>query len=174
MPWNRLCQRLIASLSVPQAQVPTPENSTLLQAFEWNVPPDGTHWARLADALPQLKTIGVSNIWIPPACKASGGLEGNGYDIYDLYDVGEFDQKGGRRTKWGDKNSLMRLVEKAKELGVGIYWDAVLNHKAGADRTETVKVTEVDSTSQLCLGCPCVMSDSLSVNRPDERSVRPI
>jgi hypothetical protein len=26
---------------------------------------------------------------------------GNGYDIYDLYDLGEFDQKGAVPTKWG-------------------------------------------------------------------------
>lgn len=98
----------------------------------------------MLNALPQFKAIGVSNVWIPPACKAAGGPQGNGYDIYDLYDIGEFDQKGGVRTKWGDKEGLMRLVTKAKELGLGIYWDAVLNHKAGADTTETVEVVECD------------------------------
>jgi alpha-amylase len=132
-------------------RTPTLENPTLLQAFEWNVPPDGTHWTRLLKALPQLKAIGVSNLWLPPACKASGGAEGNGYDIYDLWDLGEFDQKGSIRTKWGDKNELMQLTGKAKELGVGVYWDAVLNHKAGADRTEPVKVVEVDRYGQFCL-----------------------
>jgi alpha-amylase len=130
-------------------QKPTPQNFTLLQAFEWNVPPDGTHWSRLLNALPQLKAIGVSNIWIPPACKASAGPEGNGYDIYDLYDLGEFDQKGGVRTKWGSKEQLIQLTVKAEELGVGVYFDAVLNHKAGADRTEVCKVVEVNAEGEL-------------------------
>jgi alpha-amylase len=31
---------------------------------------------------------------------------------------------------------------------VGIYWDAVLNHKAGADEKETCKVTEVDMSDR--------------------------
>jgi alpha-amylase len=39
---------------------------------------------------------------------------------------------------------LLELSHKAKELGVGLYWDAVLNHKAGADKTETCRVVEVD------------------------------
>jgi len=123
---------------------PTPENAILLQGFEWNVPPDGKHWDRLINALPSLRSIGVSNLWIPPACKGSAGADANGYDIYDLYDLGEFNQKGSKRTKWGDKEGLLRLTAKANELGVGVYWDAVLNHKAGADRTEKCKVVEVD------------------------------
>jgi len=50
---------------------PTPENYTLLQGFEWNCPEDGKHYQRLTTALPQLKNIGISNIWLPPGCKAS-------------------------------------------------------------------------------------------------------
>lgn len=56
---------------------PTPENATLFQGFEWNVPADGKHWKRLTAALPSLKAIGISNIWLPPGCKASSP-EGNG------------------------------------------------------------------------------------------------
>lgn len=49
----------------------TPVNGTLLQGFEWNCPPDGKHYTRLQNALDGLKNIGVSNIWLPPGCKAS-------------------------------------------------------------------------------------------------------
>jgi alpha-amylase len=94
--------------------------------------------------LPGLKEIGIDNLWLPPACKASSD-NGNGYDVYDLYDLGEFDQKGSVRTKWGSKDELMELSKKAKELGVGLYWDAVLNHKAAADEKETFQVVEVDN-----------------------------
>ncbi|TKA63101.1 hypothetical protein B0A49_11815, partial [Cryomyces minteri] len=69
---------------------------------------------------------------------------GNGFDIYDLYDLGEFDQKDGKATKWGTKEQLMDLMGAAKEKGVGVYWDAVLNHKAGADDKERCQVVEVD------------------------------
>jgi len=65
--------------------------------------------------------------------------------VYDLYDLGEFDQKGSIRTKWGTKEELLSLSKKSQELGIGLYWDAVLNHKAAADKKEKVKVVEVDS-----------------------------
>ncbi|KAI9730853.1 MAG: hypothetical protein M1834_005571 [Cirrosporium novae-zelandiae] len=131
----------------PSDKKPTAENATLLQGFEWNVPADKKHWQRLRHAIPGLKATGIDNLWLPPACKASSP-EGNGYDIYDLYDLGEFDQKGGKATKWGTKEELMELVKKADSEGVGIYWDAVLNHKAGADKTEKCKATEVDSNDR--------------------------
>ncbi|KXS96627.1 hypothetical protein AC578_10444 [Pseudocercospora eumusae] len=86
--------------------------------------------------LPSLKNAGIDNLWLPPGCKASSP-EGNGYDIYYyLYYLGEFDQKNSVWTKWGTKDELLELSKKAKELGIGLDWDAVLNHKAGADRRE--------------------------------------
>ncbi|OBT79222.1 hypothetical protein VF21_01713 [Pseudogymnoascus sp. 05NY08] len=125
-------------------QVPTPENMTMMQAFEWYVPDDQKHWKRIESQLPQLKAFGIDNFWIPPGCKASSP-SGNGYDIYDLYDLGEFDQKGGKSTKWGTKEELLSLTAKAKEVGAGIYWDAVLNHKAAADHKEMCRAEEVNN-----------------------------
>lgn len=124
------------------------ENYTLLQGFEWNVPADQRHWKRLTGELEQYKNIGISNLWIPPACKGAGGTKANGYDIYDLYDLGEFDQKGGKPTKWGSKEELLELSKKAKELGIGLYFDAVLNHKMGADEKEKCRVIEVDQNDR--------------------------
>ncbi|OLN96754.1 Glucan 1,4-alpha-maltohexaosidase 1 [Colletotrichum chlorophyti] len=125
----------------------TPENDTMFQAFEWNVPGDRLHWKRLISAVPKLKAIGIDNIWLPPGCKAQSA-DGNGYDIYDLYDLGEFDQKGNKATKWGPKEDLLELCRVAKENDVGIFWDAVLNHKAGADRTERCRAVEVDENDR--------------------------
>ncbi|KAL1598605.1 hypothetical protein SLS60_007745 [Paraconiothyrium brasiliense] len=126
---------------------PTLENATLFQAFEWNVPADSAHWKRLTKVLPALSSAGISALWLPPGCKAASP-EGNGYDIYDLYDLGEFDQKGARATKWGTKEDLLELSKLAKEKGVGLHWDAVLNHKAGADKTEKCRVIEVDENDR--------------------------
>lgn len=80
-------------------QKPTPENVTLVQGFEWNVPADGKHWKRLLSQMDALKGLGAINVWLPPGCKGSS-QQGNGYDVYDLWDIGEFDQKGGVGTKW--------------------------------------------------------------------------
>ncbi|KAG9246023.1 glycoside hydrolase superfamily [Calycina marina] len=126
-----------------EEQKPTPENMTMMQGFEWNVPDDHKHWTRLENAMSSLKATGIDNVWVPPGCKASSP-SGNGYDVYDLYDLGEFDAKGGVGTKWGTKDDLVKMVKKANEIGVGIYWDAVLNHKAAADHKEKCRVQEVD------------------------------
>ncbi|KAL8656771.1 MAG: hypothetical protein Q9210_000014 [Variospora velana] len=115
----------------------------MMEAFEWHIPPDQKHWQRLRGAVVALKATGIDNLWIPPGCKGAN-QQGNGYDIYDLWDLGEFDQKGSVSTKWGTKDDLVKLVHDAKDVGMGIYWDAVLNQKAGADRTEQCQVVEVD------------------------------
>ena len=54
----------------------------------------------------------------------------------DLWDLGEFDQKGTTRTKWGSYEDLKILSKIAQEKKVFLYFDAVLNHKAAADEME--------------------------------------
>ena len=117
----------------------------MFQGFEWYVPADHRHWKRLQSILPQLKEIGIDKMWIPPGCKAKW-RDSNGYDIYDLYDLGEFDWKGLRATKWGTKEELIEMADAANKCGIGILWDAVLNHKAGADYTESFRAVKVDPT----------------------------
>lgn len=121
----------------------SPENRTFFQGFEWYCPPDGQHWRRLSAALPQLKSLGVDQVWLPPGCKA-GWQGSNGYDVYDLYDLGEFDQKGHQSTKWGPKEELIDLAKEAHRFDVGLCWDAILNHKSGADYTEKCNAVKVD------------------------------
>lgn len=48
---------------------------------------------------------------------------------YDIWDLGEFDQKGGVRTNWGTKDELLSAIKAAKEKGIITYIDAVMNHK---------------------------------------------
>ena len=50
-----------------EQQQPTAKNMTMLQGFEWYVPADQKHWARLDKHVPELKKWGIDNIWIPPA-----------------------------------------------------------------------------------------------------------
>ncbi|KAF5861210.1 hypothetical protein ETB97_000523 [Aspergillus alliaceus] len=140
--WGEIEEKAKNLSSLPSWNAP--DNTLLLEAFEWHIPADTCHWRRLQDALPGLKSIGIDNIWIPPGCKGMDS-HGNGYDVYDLYDLGEFDQKGSRTTKWGSRKELEDLIANAQELGVGVYWDAVLNHKAGADYPERFEAVKVDS-----------------------------
>ncbi|KAJ6532771.1 alpha-amylase [Mycena vulgaris] len=120
------------------------QNYTMLQSFEWYIEGGGVHWKRIEKMVPELASMGVTAMWLPPPTKAAG-QNSVGYDIYDVYDLGEFDQKGGRRTNWGTKEELIAAIKKAKEYGIVSYVDAVLNHRFGADRIETFGAVEVDN-----------------------------
>ena len=78
-------------------------NGTLLQGFSWYLPNDGSHWRSIADRAQHLSDLGVSAVWLPPAYKGQAGINDVGYGVYDLWDLGEFDQKGAVRTKYGTR-----------------------------------------------------------------------
>ncbi|WP_029903526.1 alpha-amylase [Prevotella sp. 10(H)] len=119
------------------------KNGVMIQYFEWNLPNKGEFWNQLKKDSKHLHEIGVTSVWIPPACKATTS-DDVGYGIYDLYDLGEFDQKGSVRTKYGTKEELKAAIEELQKNQICVYFDAVMNHKAGADYTEKFLVKEVD------------------------------
>lgn len=119
-------------------------NSLIFQCFEWYTSPGGeSHYTRLARLLPSFPHLGITSLWLPPGCKANNP-KGNGYDIYDLWDLGEFEQKGARETKWGNREELDELMKQARRLDIDVVWDAVINHKTGGDTTEEIWAVEVD------------------------------
>jgi alpha-amylase len=123
-------------------------NGTLLQYFHWYINNDGNHWKRLINDLPKLKSLGINSLWLPPAYKDSSAGQFCGYDSYDLFDLGEFDQKGSVRTKYGTKDEYIAAIEAAHKADICCYVDVVLNHKAGADETETCKVVKVNNDNR--------------------------
>ncbi len=118
-------------------------NGVMIQYFEWNLPDDGKHWVRLKNDAEHLKEIGVSAVWIPPAYKGTSSSD-VGYGAYDLWDLGEFNQKGTVRTKYGTKEELKAAIDELHKHGINVYLDAVLNHKGGADGTERFLAVEVN------------------------------
>lgn len=117
----------------------------MLQFFEWNSKGNDkkTWWQIFEEETPNLARMGFSHVWLPPPNKAMT-KEGRGYDAYDLWDLGEFNQKEGRATRWGTKEQLISACFTAKAHGLGIIVDAVLNHKLGADQTEVFPAVRVD------------------------------
>ena len=73
--------------------------------------------------------MGFSAIWLPPAYKGVGGINDNGYGVYDLYDLGEFNQKGSIETKYGTKVDYLACIQAFQKAGIDVYGDIVLNHK---------------------------------------------
>ncbi len=118
-------------------------NGTMLQYFEWYLPSDGTLWNQLAENAAALEAMGFTSIWMPPAYKAMNGINDVGYGVYDVYDLGEFDQKGTVRTKYGTKDEYHAAIHACHQAGLHVYPDIVLNHKLGADRTEEVEAVRV-------------------------------
>lgn len=120
------------------------ENFTMLQFFEWYYPADGSLWKKLTLEAQDIKDKGFDTLWLPPAHKGMAGPNSIGYDSYDLYDLGEFDQKGSIGTKYGTKQELIEAIKAAQSAGLKIYVDIVLNHLGGGDETETITVRKVD------------------------------
>lgn len=120
----------------------------MLQYFHWYLPNDGNLWKQIKREAQNLKKLGFSAIWFPPACKGSNGGYSEGYNIYDLYDLGEFDQKGSVRTKYGTRQEYLEAIDSVHASGMNVIVDIVLNHKAGGDEIEKVKVVKVDTNNR--------------------------
>ncbi len=123
-------------------------NQTMMQYFEWYLPNDCTLWNKVAEEAKHLNHIGITHIWLPPAYKAAGGKEDVGYGVYDLYDLGEFDQKGSIPTKYGTKEEYLNAIKVLQENHIKVLADIVLNHKMGADETEEVLAVEDDNSNR--------------------------
>ena len=117
----------------------------MFQYFEWNCKTDGSLWRELAERALEIKNLGTTAIWFPPAYKGMGGSNDTGYAPYDLYDLGEFDQKGSVRTKYGTKEEFIAAVNAVQDAGMDAYADIVLNHRMGGDATEEVEVVEISN-----------------------------
>lgn len=122
-------------------------NGIMFQGFEWYLPSDG-YFEDMQKKIPDLVEAGVTGIWLPPQCKATGVFD-VGYGVYDLYDLGEFDQKGEQRTKYGTKDQYLALINALHEAGIQVYADVVLNHKAGADETESFQAVQVNQANRI-------------------------
>lgn len=117
---------------------------TLLQAFEWELASNGGFWNRLAREASRLKKTGFTGLWLPPAYKGYCGSKDVGYGVYDLYDLGEFDQKGSVRTKYGTKDQYLHCIKALQKHKLKVIADIVLDHRLGADYAQDVRVVKVD------------------------------
>ncbi|QBA23745.1 alpha-amylase [Chryseobacterium indologenes] len=121
-------------------------NGVIIQFFHWYHP--GNLWNEFAEKAEYLRDLGFTAVWFPPANKCSLNREGRGYDVYDLYDLGEFDQKGSIPTRYGTKAEYLMAIEKAHEAGMSVYADIVLNHRMGGDEEEKIMVHQLNEENR--------------------------
>lgn len=120
----------------------------LMQAFYWNCPQIdnqvSTWWNFVASKVPDLQGVGITALWLPPATKAAE-ITSMGYDVYDYYDLGSLNQKGGTATWFGTAAQLTSLITAAHAAKMEVYADLVLHQNSGADAEE---VNPIDGVSR--------------------------
>lgn len=107
----------------------------MMQGFYWDCPED---WyltmESKADELRDMQGgYGIDRMWFPPPQKSQAGRRSMGYDPYDYFDVGQFDQKGTVPTHFGTQNQLRNTTEAYRDLGIACMADIILNHRSGGD-----------------------------------------
>jgi len=140
---TKLKRLLCAAAFVMLAAPALAQNGAMMQYFHWYLPADGSLWTQAKNEAANLAAAGVTALWLPPAYKAAGGGFDVGYGVYDLYDLGEFNQQGSVRTKYGTKQEYLDAVAALQANGIQVYADVVVNHKGGADAVESVEAVRV-------------------------------
>ncbi len=86
--------RSLAALSLLLLALPAAaqSNGVMMQYFHWYVDPSEDLWVKVAQESQSLADAGITALWLPPAYKGTGG-DDVGYGAYDLFDLGEFEQK---------------------------------------------------------------------------------
>jgi alpha-amylase len=129
---------LILSLAVIPSTIifaggePLTSDSVIFQAFYWDVDPGGIWYDRIRDEAPGLKAAGFTHFWFPPPTKGAGGGYSMGYDLYDNYDLGQYDQKGTVETRFGSLAELQAAAAACEN----VLLDLVANHMDGAEAEE--------------------------------------
>jgi hypothetical protein len=79
-------------------------------------------WNFVTEKLERLKAAGFNSLWLPPVSKAAE-VTSMGYDPYDYFDFGDFDQKGGVKTYFRNRAELENLIRRAHALEIQVYAD---------------------------------------------------
>ncbi len=103
------------------AAIPQSRGDAMLQLFNVN-------WDELITKMPEIAEAGYTSLWLPPPAKGGSGYS-VGYDLFDPFDLGDKDQRGTVRTRYGTKAQLIRAVEMAHRFGIRVYFDNIMNHR---------------------------------------------
>jgi alpha-amylase len=125
------------------------KNQTLLQYFHWYYDEEDKLWIKAGKDAFSLAEAGITGVWLPPAYKANSGDHSVGYDPYDFFDLGEFDQKDTIATKYGTKAEYQEAIKAFQRQGIAVIADVVFNHKAGGDELEQTSVRTVNPDNRL-------------------------
>jgi len=72
-------------------------------------------------------------IWMPPPQKSSSGLQSVGYDPFDYYDLGTYNEKGSVETRYGSEAQLNTCIDSLRSRRIQPIIDLVLNHNQNGE-----------------------------------------
>lgn len=152
------------------------QNPIILQNFQWYLTScnasgsDGLYDWTTQDAK-ALATLGVTQVWMPPAYK-NFSMDGSsrsqvGYAVYDLGDLGAYNQMGGIPTKYGTQAGYISTINALHQAGIKVIGDIVLDHLFGGSQTTdpTMQLQEVNPQNRLQnVGVPFTLAQNPTVN----------
>jgi len=125
-------ERIISDKNSNKAMaLPGAGGGVLMQAFYWDVPAGGTWYNTVSSKIAAWNSAGISAIWLPPPSKAMNGGSSMGYDPFDYFDLGQYNQMGSIETRFGSNTELSSLITNAHNNNIQVYADIVLNHNSG-------------------------------------------
>lgn len=139
-----------------EARSSTGRSGVMMQGFYWDVPAGGTWYNTMKSKAAELQNMaggyGIDAIWFPPVSKAMDGRNSMGYDPFDYYDLGAYNQKGSTETRFGSQAELKSAIAAFRSRGIASMADIVLNHRSGANgeynpRTRTNTWTDFSATA---------------------------
>jgi alpha-amylase len=105
--------------------VPAPVDPSTPRAAWW--------YDYIATQASSLKRAGFTAILYPPVCKTQSGHlpTGDGYGVFDQYDLGSKPQCGSTETRFGTREQLQRSIAIARACGLDVYVDVVMHQLNG-------------------------------------------
>ena len=105
----------------------------ILQYFE-------TDWAEITRRLPEIVMAGYDALWLPPPQKGAEGVRDVGFSVFDRFDLGDVDQRGTVRTRYGTRDELLSMSHAVDQLDLRLLFDVVMNHNGNPALIENVGV----------------------------------
>jgi alpha-amylase len=104
----------------------------MMQGWYWEFPKSVSSPTNFAvtvnNQVDALESAGFTDLWLPPISKGTGGGFSVGYDVQDLFDLGEF---GSGATGFGTRAELDALLGSLDNANIRAVADVVYNHRDG-------------------------------------------
>jgi len=112
----------LAALTPAPADAQDVSSAPILQVFE-------ASWQTVEERAVDAFYAGYGGLWLPPPGRADSGNQSVGYDVYDRFDLGS----PRNPTLYGTQSGLKAAIGAARNAGMSVYTDLVINHNGFSD-----------------------------------------